>query len=163
MPVGGQLDVRTFTQSSELIEEFEADLHGANARYIYNVASAAPLYEWTAVYTPEGAGNANPGNAPSERQLGTQRWSTTSVDHVFEVPPERIQTSSSSGATYRHVLSAASDVSPWRQVEMITNPAEKSQLVMTHARWDDTSSVRILEWLELASKEPDSARCSRRG
>ena len=38
---------------------------------------------------------------------------------------------------------------------MTTNPAEKSQLVMTHARWDDTSSVRILEWLELASKEPE--------
>ena len=155
VPVGGQLDVRAVTQSNELIEKFEADLHGVNARYIYNVASAAPLYEWTAVYTPEGAGNSNPGSAPSERQLGTQRWSTTSVDHVFEIPPEHLQTTSSSGATYRNVLSAASDAAPWRQVEMITTPAEKSRLVMTHARWDNTSSVRILEWLDLASKEPD--------
>ena len=111
-------------------------------RYIYNVASAVPLYEWTAVYTPEGAGNANPGNGPSERQLGTQRWTTTSVDHVFEVPPERISTSSSSGATYRHVLSAASDASPWRQAEMVKDPADRSQLVMTHARWDDTNSAK---------------------
>src|SRR6185369_4982353 len=53
VPAGGELDVRALTASGELIEKFEADLHGANARYIYNVASAVPLYEWTAVYTPE--------------------------------------------------------------------------------------------------------------
>jgi hypothetical protein len=76
------------------------------------------------------------------------------VDHVFEVPPERISTSSSSGTTYRHVLSAASDASPWRQVEMVKDPADRSQLVRTHARWDDTMSANILDWLQLASREP---------
>ena len=80
--------MRTFTKSDELIEEFDEELHGANARYVYNVASATPLYEWTAVYTPEGAATRTRADAPAERQLGTQRWYTTSVDHVFEDPPE---------------------------------------------------------------------------
>ena len=43
VPVGGQLNVRALTRSHELIEAFEEELHGANARYVYNVAGAAPL------------------------------------------------------------------------------------------------------------------------
>jgi hypothetical protein len=74
---------------------------------------------------------------------------------VFETPPEHIQTSSNSGATYRDVLSAASDAAPWRQIEMINDPADKAQLIKTHARWDDTNSVMILDWLQLASEQPD--------
>jgi Zn-dependent protease with chaperone function len=155
VPAGGKLDLRTLTPSKDVIEQFEADLHGANAHYIYNVASAVPLYQWTAVYTPEGSGDSNSADQPPEQQLGTMRWSTTSVDHVFEMPPERIQSSDKYGATYRDVLSAASDSAPWRQVDMITRPAEKSQLALVHARWDSTSSEKILDWLELASKEPD--------
>jgi tetratricopeptide (TPR) repeat protein len=154
VPASGQITVRTFTKSHDLIEEFSQDLSGANAQYVYNVARATPLYEWTAVYTPEGAGNTNFGNTATERQLGTIRWSTTSVDHVFEVPPERIQTSNNSGATYRKVLSAASDASPWRQVDMVKDPADRSQLIRMHAQWDDTISASILDWLQLASQEP---------
>ncbi len=148
VPVSGELNVRAFTQSDELIEEFDEELHGANARYVYNVAGAAPLYEWTAVYTPEGAAGSSR-NAPADKPLGTQRWYATSVDHVFEEPPESIQTSGSS-ATFRDVLSAASDAAPRRQVEMLEKPEDKSRLIMTHARWDSTSSPAILEWLALA-------------
>ena len=64
------------------------------------------------------------------------------------------ETSSGSGATYRDVLTAASDASPWRQVEMVKEPADRSQLVSMHARWDDTMSANILDWLQLASQEP---------
>jgi len=155
VPAGGQLDVRALTQTNAVIEQFESDLHGANAQYIYNVAGAVPLYQWTAVYTPEGAGNANAADQPAERQLGTQRWLTTEVDHVFKNPPDRIQSSDKYGATYRHVLSAASDASPWRQVEMLEKPEEKSKLALTHARWDSTSSAKILDWLQLASTDPE--------
>ena len=154
VPAGGQLTVRTLTKSNELIEEFSEDLSGANARYVYNVARATPLYVWTAVYTPEGAGDANYGNGPAERQLGNVRWTTTSVDHLFEVPPERLQTSNSSGATFREVLSAASDSTPWRQADMLKDPADRAQLVQMHARWDETTSANVLDWLQLASDDP---------
>ncbi|HEU5138242.1 MAG TPA: M48 family metallopeptidase [Steroidobacteraceae bacterium] len=154
VPVTGDLHVRASTPSNELIEEFAAELHGANARYVYNVAGAVPLYEWTAVYTPQGAARSSR-QAPAEKHLGTQRWYTTSVDHVFEEPPESIQTSSSSSsATLRDVLSAASDAAPWRQVEMLEKPEDRSRLIMVHARWDSTSSPAILDWFALASEEP---------
>jgi Zn-dependent protease with chaperone function len=155
VPVGGELNVRAFTQSNELIEEFAEELHGANARYVYNVASATPLYEWTAVYTPEGASRANSQNGPSEKHLGTQRWYATEVDHVFEEPPKTIQTSSSSSSTtFRDVLSAASDAAPWRQVELLKKPEDRSRLMMTHVRWDATTSPTILDWFQIASEDP---------
>ena len=154
VPAGGTLEIRTLTQSNEVIEAFDEPLDGTNANYVYNVASAAPLYEWTAVYTPEGDSRKNAGKAPAERHLGTPRWSTTSVDHRFEEPPMRIQLSSSSGKGFRDVLSAASDAAPWRQAEMVKDPAARTNLVMTHARWDATSSLHILDWLQLASEQP---------
>jgi len=157
VPAGGKLDVRAMSPSNEVIEQFEADLHGANAHYVYNVASGVPLYQWTAVYTPEGSGDSNSADQPPEQQLGAMRWSTTSVNHLFEMPPERIQSSDKYGATYRTVLSAANEASPERQVEMITAPADKSKLALAHARWDDTNSEKILEWLALAAPEPQFA------
>jgi Zn-dependent protease with chaperone function len=157
VPADGQLDVRALSPSNAVIEEFEADLHGANARYIYNVAGGVPLYQWTAVYTAEGSGDSNAADQPPEQQLGAPRWSTTSVQHVFEMPPERIQTSDKYGATYRNVLSAANEASPERQVEMVTAPADKSKLALVHARWDGSNSEKILEWLALASTEPEFA------
>ena len=153
VPVSGELALRTFTEADELVESFEEDLHGANARYVYNVAGATPIYEWTAVYTPEGAARAGFASHPEEKQLGTLRWYTTTVTHVFETPPQRISTSSS-GATHRSVLSAANTFAPWRQVEMVQDPADRSRLIATHARWDATSTPAILEWLQLASQEP---------
>ena len=154
VPAGGELNIRTLSGTNEVIESFDQPLDGTNAHYVYNVASAAPLYQWTAVYTPEGDSRASAANAPAERYLGTLRWSTTSVDHKFEEPPARIQLNSSSGRGFRHVLSAASDASPWQQSEMVKDAADRTQLIMAHARWDATSSPQTLEWLQLASEQP---------
>jgi Zn-dependent protease with chaperone function len=149
MQTSGKLSVRALTEDDRLIESFDESLNGTRAHYVYNVAGAAPLYEWTATYFPtsEAAAAAAP---PIERPIGALRWSRTRVDHVFENPPQSI--SSSSGQ--RDVLATASGAPTWRQLELVRDETERAGLIMAHARWDDTNSPRIFEWLELASGQP---------
>ncbi len=152
VPPSGTLSVRTLTDDEQVIETYDEELNGANAHYVYNVAGAAPLLQWTAVYTPSTRGM--PVNVSrNERSLGALRWSKTGVDHVFEEPPESIQMSGSDGR--RDVLSAASDVPPWQQAEMVKDAAERARLILAHARWDETRSPQILSWLQLASQQPE--------
>jgi hypothetical protein len=154
IPVSGTLQIRTLSRSDEVIEEFAQPLSGSNATYVYNVAGAAPLTEWTAVYTPEGKPRGADFKGPAERMLGAPRWTTTDVDFLFSEPPERLQTDDSRERTYRTVLSAASGEPAWRQAEMIENEQERAQLVLTHARWDDTGTANTAEWMLLASTDP---------
>jgi len=62
------------TESGREIERFHADTDDAWVDYVYNVASASPLVEWTATY----------GNAAErpERPLGTVRWHRASATHA---------------------------------------------------------------------------------
>lgn len=149
IPQTGTVTVRTYTEKNQLIETFEESLSGANGRYAYNVAGAAPLFQWTAVYTESGEGQG----APKEQSLGALRWSATQVDHVFEEPPERIQIQENS-AGYRDVLTAAWEAPPERQAEFVRNDADRARLILTHARWDASNSRYMLEWLRLASNLP---------
>ena len=149
VPQSGKLTVRALTAKGELIESFDEDLDGANARYVYNVAGAVPLVEWTAVYTSSAFGR----QPPKERQLGTLRWSVTHVDHVFEEPPEQIQVKENS-AGYRDVLSATWQISPYYQSESIKDEKERARVIHTHVRWDATDSAHYYEWLALASEQP---------
>ena len=149
VPQSGKLTVRALTAKGELIESFDEDLDGANARYVYNVAGAVPLVQWTAVYTSSAFGR----QPPKERQLGTLRWSVTHVDHVFEEPPEQIQVKENS-AGYRDVLSATWQISPYYQSESIKDEKERARVIHTHVRWDATDSAHYYEWLALASEQP---------
>jgi len=149
VPESGKVTVRALSAKGELIETFDEELDGVNARYVYNVAGAVPLVEWTAVYTRSALGR----NPPKERQLGTLRWSVTDADHVFEEPPERIQVKENS-AGYREVLSANWQVSPYSQSQGIKDEKERARVIRTHARWDATDSAHYYEWLALASQEP---------
>ena len=65
VPQSGKLTVRALTAKGELIETFDEDLDGANARYVYNVAGAVPLVEWTAVYTSSAFGRQAAQGAPA--------------------------------------------------------------------------------------------------
>ncbi len=149
MPTSGTLSVRALTEDERVIESFDEKLNGVRAHYVYNVAGAAPLYEWTATYhsSSSAAARAAP---PKERPIGALRWSRTRVDHVFEEPPQTI--SSSSG--YRKVLASASGSSPWQQVEMVRDDTERADLIMTHLRWDDTHSPQFIDWLQVAAAQP---------
>ena len=149
----GSLELRATTQDGREIESFVQKIGGANAKYVYNVAGAAPLYHRTAVYYPNEAA-AERAAPPNVRQLGAARWHTaSSFDHMFEEPPESIETSSG-GNSYREVLGAATDASPRRQLGLVTDAAERSRMLLAHARWDSTESPSISEWLELAEQDP---------
>jgi len=147
IPQSGKLSVRALSADGDVIESFEEELTGANAKYVYNVAGAVPLFEWTATYTE------HPGSQrqPAERYKGAVRWSVTHVDHVFEEPPEHIQIDRNS-AGYREVLSAYSQLSPYSQSQLVKDPAERSRLILAHARWDGTDSENIFQWLSLAEE-----------
>lgn len=147
VPPTGALHVRSLAPGDEVIESFEETLGGTHAHYVYNVAGASPLFEWTAVYTK--AGNSPPSG---ERQIGALRWTTTAADHTFEEPPQRIEISGSAG--YRRVLASASYLTPSDQASQVTDESERQRLVFTHARWDATDSRGYLEWLSLASLQP---------
>jgi hypothetical protein len=162
IPSNGNLQVRTLSRAKQVIEEFEESLGGANANYVYNVASAAPLVEWTAVYTPEGgaAPNNDPNNhdGPKERTLGTPRWLTTDVDYLFVEPPQHIQLDKNKSRAFRTALSSLSHSEPWRQTEDLGSDEERARLILTHARWDDTKAQQTQEWMQLASGDPRFAK-----
>ncbi|MGO4778460.1 hypothetical protein AB4084_23640, partial [Lysobacter sp. 2RAB21] len=115
---------------------------------VYNIASATPLVEWTAVY-------GSRGEVP-ERKLGTPRWSTAAADYVFEQPPKQISGNGDGGT--RSVLQEFAEFDPADQLQLAANDDEKIALVAAHARWDAADSRHISQWLDLASKTPEFAR-----
>ncbi|HET9861875.1 MAG TPA: hypothetical protein VFP37_00415, partial [Steroidobacteraceae bacterium] len=149
VPATGRINVRALSADNRLIEAFDEDLRGSNAHYVYNIAGATPLFEWTAVYTE--SGDSPP---PGQRPIGAVRWTTTHVDHVFEDPPENIQVERGSRGV-RKVLSAAAEAAPFRQAGLVQDEAGRAQLIRVHLQWDATSSPHFLEWLQLGSTLPD--------
>lgn len=134
--------VSTSTQQNQLIERFDVDLDNSYAHYIYNVAGASPLIEWTAVY-----GSAQ---ARADRKLGAPRWTTTTVDLIFEEAPETISTKSGSGS--RDVLSGFGNEYPDAVLDMLQTDKERDTLIAAHARWDSSESRYVGYWLRLAAK-----------
>jgi Zn-dependent protease with chaperone function len=134
----GELESRG--PGDQLIERFDPPLDGIARHYVYNVAGASPLVEWTASY-----GSA--AERPSVL-LGTQRWLRSSADYVLQEPPESIETSSSGGT--RTVLSAAGDRSPEDILSIVEDEAERIRLIKLHATWDQGDSDNPKRWRELA-------------
>jgi Zn-dependent protease with chaperone function len=138
------LSIQTQTDQGETIETFQTDTSAKFGQFVYNVASASPLVEWTAVY-----GNTAP---RPEKMLGAARWANTAVDHLFTEPPTSIKTKGGGGS--RDVLSGFAKESSARQLDLITDPAEQKNLIMSHARWDAIDSARMGEWLFQAQALP---------
>jgi Zn-dependent protease with chaperone function len=132
------------------IETFEAETTRSFAHFIYNVAGAAVLVEWTQTY-----GSAQP---VPERPLGAARWMMTAADHVFEQPPESINTKGSGGT--RRVLEAV-DTSPAGLVQMLYRDEERARLVTAHVRWDSPNAAALEDWLALAAQQPNFAELVR--
>jgi hypothetical protein len=102
------------TEGGRTIESFTPEGTGLGAQFVYNVAGAAPLVQWTATY-----GNA--GEVP-EIKLGATRWLTTSVDHVFSEPPDSIKTEGGGGT--RTALMALSNMSPSQLLSTLDESAQ---------------------------------------
>ena len=136
----GVYPVTARARGGRLIEQFQAELAGSFGNFVYNIGGAAPLIEWTAVY-----GNAK---GVPDKMLGAPRWTRTAAQVLFKDPPDTVETKG--GGALRRVLSAATDAPPLRQLALLSDSAEQQHLVETHARWDATTSRRILTWLALA-------------
>jgi hypothetical protein len=146
-PRRDKVRVQARTVEGQEIESFDADVSGSFARYVYNVAGAAPLVEWTATY-----GNGTP-RAP--RPLGAPRWTHSTVDHLFTDPPRSISTKGGGGT--RDVLSGLGEVSPMEMLHELREDNERRRLAQVHARWDPLDSRHILTWLTLLQGDPAAA------
>jgi len=137
----GSVAISARTRDGRLIEEFTESLSNPGVEYIYNVASASPLVEWTEIY---GSAAERP-----PRFLGAPRWHRSKVDHVLEEPPGSISTSGAGGT--RDVLSEFSDKAPQAQLNALGGQPEE-ELVRAHVRWDPTDDPRLGVWLILATR-----------
>ncbi|GAB3513508.1 M48 family metallopeptidase [Pseudoxanthomonas daejeonensis] len=120
-----------------LIEHFSGEAPNGSPHLAYNIGAAAPLVEWTASY-----GNAR---EVAPRQLGTVRWTTTRVDHVFSEPPETVSTKT--GGDTRRVLSGMSGESPRQMLAATRSDAEAKAMIAAHATWDDADSRHLRRWM----------------
>jgi Zn-dependent protease with chaperone function len=123
-----------------LIERFVSG--ESNGTPVYNVAGAAPLVEWTAVY-----GKAQP---VADRRVGAPRWIGTQASVLFERPPQSV---SAKGPQRRLVLAGAAELRPGEQLDFLQDDAERKRVTLLHARWDDTQRPETLEWLQRAAAD----------
>ena len=140
MDAGETYPVTARTVQGELVDSFAAEVPRSFGNFVYNVASATPLVEWTAVYGPV--------QAEPPRALGAPRWRKTTAEFVFTSPPQSIKTSGGGGT--REVLSAMSDLSPPQQLGAVQVDSEQHRMLLAHARWDATSSENVIAWLSVA-------------
>ncbi len=147
VPRGEQIPVLAEAEGHGTIDTLTVDIDSGRAQYVYNVARAAPLVEWTAAY----------GSAPEEepRHLGTLHWTTSRADFVFATPPEQIQTSGSGGT--RTVLESMADQDPRAQFFVVSDPEQRTAMALQHARIDPTESPNYYLWAAMASDSPEFA------
>jgi hypothetical protein len=140
LSLASQHAVQAKTSDGVVIETFEAEVKKSFSNYVYNVASASPLVEWTAVY-----GNAR---EKPDRPLGAPRWFQTNADVLFKEPPDSVETSG--GGASRDVLMGFAPDSPNQILGLVEDEAVQEQLIATQARWASENSPYVLHWLELA-------------
>ena len=112
---------------------------------MYNIANGSLLLEWTAVY-------GSYGKQP-DRQLGAPRWIDSEADVLFVEPPKTI--SSNAGGGMLRVLSGFGDGFPGYVLSMLGSDDDRKTVALSHARWDQTSSKYVLDWLTFAMRFPE--------
>jgi Zn-dependent protease with chaperone function len=127
------------------IESFKETPDIISGQYVYNIAQASPLVEWTVGY-------GNSSGSPA-REVNYGRWFPTSVQVVLAEPPHSIQTKAGGGT--RTVISAPPDTSLHTNLGNAEKEQTRNALILAHARWDAPDSVSLMGWLALASSLPD--------
>jgi Zn-dependent protease with chaperone function len=135
------LTIETRTTGGDLIERFSPNLAGAK-HYVYNVASASPLVEWTAVY---GSATKQP-----PRYLGAPNWLASSADVFFADAPESVKTKG--GGATRLVLSGLGDRPPAEVLNLLANETQQKQVIAAHAKWDSANTPNAQEWQAIANQ-----------
>src|SRR5262249_269566 len=124
------------------IEAFSEELSNIGQTYVYNVATASPLVEFTVIY-----GKSTP---PQPRKLGPVRFLLTHPYHVFVDPPQTISVAAGSEGS-RTVLRSL-DQAPGDLQEWVANPTDAAHVIASHAKWDSPDSNNILDWMSLAGR-----------
>lgn len=138
------IQVVTKTADGLPIESFEVKLDSDLSPKVYNVAQAAGLVEWTAMY--------GGGVPPAPRDQGAKRWLDTRADHVFEEPPQSIR--SRSGGSTRTVLTALPGSDPGQSLGALSQPDDQRQMALAHVLWDPSDAPGTLSWIYSALKMP---------
>jgi Zn-dependent protease with chaperone function len=138
-----QLHLEASRHGGQRIESFDAEVSSLRT-YVYNVAGASPLIEWTAVY-----GNTE---ALPDRPLGHPRFEETSVDVVLDQPPTSVSTKG--GGAKRSVLSGLAGTPPDRMLHALRNDKERAELTLVNAEHADPESPHVAEWLTRANGLP---------
>jgi Zn-dependent protease with chaperone function len=141
----GVYQVRTTTIAGKTIELFDATVERSFGTYVYNVAGAASLVEWTQVY---GKSTARP-----PHPLGAPRWTETEATTLFTDPPNSI--SSKGGGGRILVLSGFASGSPSQVLDEVEGARAQSAVIAAHARWDVPSRRYAVLWLRMASDLPN--------
>jgi hypothetical protein len=137
-------EVQSWTADRELIETFQPSLGHTSKRYVYNIAGAGALIEWTAHYGRDRNENI--------QLMGNERWSITNVDYVFVDPPESLRTD---GGTSKGVFTGVSDTDPSYILSLIEDENQQSELIRAHAIWEKSNSPYILTLLAMAGSLDD--------
>jgi len=137
-----QLHVSTMTTDGRPIEQFEAQIDGASAREIYNVAGAGALISWQAAY-----GSARP---RPDQFLGAPRWSATYAQIVFEQPPSSVPTKG--GQATREVLTGFAQEMPENVLAAVHEADVRETMIAAHARWDSSDSRFVEFWMAYAQR-----------
>lgn len=143
LALGDAPAVQTLSSDGAVIERLTPKPNGAMQHFVYNVAGAAPLIEWTAAY-----GNAT---AREPRLLGAPTWLVTHADIVFAEPPKSVKTKG--GGAVREVLQAAGEGEPSKLLQLIPDRGEQRRVIDTRARWDQPNLVNSARWRELAARQ----------
>ena len=136
--------LRTITASGDPVEALPAKVERGFGNYVYNVAGAGSLVEWTQTY-----GDAE--DRPA-REMGAPRWAETNATVLFTDPPESI--SSRSGGGRILVLSGLSRGSPSSVLSSIESERAQATVIAAHARWDLPHQRYTMLWMALARDLP---------
>ena len=131
------------TINNQLVEKFEVETAAGFSDYVYNVAQATPMVEWTQVY-----GNASP---RADRNIGAPRWFSSSASILFRQPPESVKTKG--GGATRDVLAAIVNLRPSSTLFYVNNKAEQEAMIKHHVIWDEVKTPFIAYWLAAATSK----------
>ncbi|MBL8508739.1 M48 family metallopeptidase [Chitinimonas sp. JJ19] len=148
LPSFGDVKLEAHTLDGRLIESFEPELQATALHYVYNVAGASPMVEWTAVY----------GSYAEEepRFKGAPRWFATEAEYRFSQPPASIESKGNGGR--RVALAGGGNAGPYTELGMLPDDeGARKALVLQRARWEGAESIYAMHWLMLAQPYPEYA------
>lgn len=153
MGSGGQVEIESFTVEGKFIEQLTYPIEKTGDPYVYNVAGAATLLEWSATY---GGDITYP-----SMQLGNERWLRTPAEYIFKDPPDQIRTSSS-GITRKVVLSAFGQGGPYEAYDYVDRETDMKDAIFAHVEWDHPNSQHLMSWMSYLMSFDDKQQVIKR-